>query len=94
LRGGDILVRYGGEEFVVILPGVSGPTLGQVAERLLESVRHGPFFVDGNIIPLTVSGGGATFPHTAETAQELIANADKALYLSKKSGRNCYHYAE
>ncbi len=94
LRGVDMLARYGGEEFTIILPGTPYEALMPVAQRLLAVISSAPFLVADVVIPLTISIGGATFPDQADDAQSLVAQADQAMYISKHSGRNCFHTVE
>ncbi len=91
LRSGDILSRYGGEEFTVILPGATEDAMGQVAQRLLRVVSEQPFQVNSFSILITISLGGSSYPQHGQSGPELVVSADQALYTSKHSGRNCYH---
>lgn len=88
LRTTDILSRYGGEEFAVILPGSNLAGARTVAERLREAVQLSPVLVEDKEIHVTVSIGVAAHSDQANEAQTLIWLADKALYQSKNSGRN------
>jgi diguanylate cyclase (GGDEF)-like protein len=86
----DIVSRYGGEEFTVILPGIEKENALIIASKLRELIEHYNFpeqegQPSGN---LTISVGLASFPDDAKTAKELIDKADKALYKAKESGRN------
>ncbi len=86
----DVVSRYGGEEFTVILPGIEKENAKIIAGKLRELIEHYHFpeqegQPSGN---LTISVGLASFPEDAETAKELIDKADKALYKAKESGRN------
>jgi diguanylate cyclase (GGDEF)-like protein len=85
LRQYDIPCRYGGEEFLAILPNTPGEGAGMVAERLRRSVEE--LVVDG--LKVTISLGTATFPELPVDAPErLVEAADGALYRSKENGRN------
>jgi diguanylate cyclase (GGDEF)-like protein len=87
LRTGDTLGRWGGEEFVVLLPDVDGSAALEIAERIRATVAAHPF---GAIPwPLTVSIGAAVHPEEGETRRELLVAADRALYAAKRSGRDC-----
>ncbi|HDH01664.1 MAG TPA: GGDEF domain-containing protein, partial [Nitrospirae bacterium] len=88
VRSVDIPARYGGEEFAVILPDTPLKQAELVAERLRSSVAGHPFFVDGKTVSLTISIGIASFPEDADTKEELIKAADRALYCAKNGGRN------
>jgi diguanylate cyclase (GGDEF)-like protein len=93
-RKSDIIVRYGGEEFAVIMPETSrkeGNGVGFV-DRARKSVEEaGLAFEDptGRRRVLTISGGVATLPLQAETGEDLVRKADEALYRAKARGRNC-----
>jgi len=85
----DIVCRYGGEEFVVVLPNVSQEMLRVRAEELLARVRELRVDCDGRIVSgITVSAGIATSPLHASSVEGLIAAADRALYSAKSAGRD------
>jgi diguanylate cyclase (GGDEF)-like protein len=89
VRRPDVVGRYGGEEFVLILPGAGRETLLEVAERCRRAIASHPFpLTDGPALPITVSLGVAGLPEHAVTAAELVRTADRALYLAKAAGRN------
>jgi two-component system cell cycle response regulator len=88
LRTVDFLGRYGGEEFLVVLPHTGEEESRQTAERLRLAIVNRPFHAAGHAFPLTVSIGVATYPSTAETPDALIREADAALYRAKEAGRN------
>ncbi|MFA5388427.1 MAG: sensor domain-containing diguanylate cyclase [Candidatus Omnitrophota bacterium] len=79
----DTVSRYGGEEFTVILPLTKKQEALILAERIRKTVETSP-----TLRNITVSIGVASFPEDADTKEELIAKADKALYGAKKSGKN------
>ena len=88
VRSADRLFRYGGEEFIVIMPETSREEAVSAAERIMEAVRGHIFKCDGYETKITVSMGGAFFPDQSEDKIELIRLADKALYRAKESGRD------
>jgi two-component system cell cycle response regulator len=93
-RKGDIVVRYGGEEFVMILPGAGREDCQFVAERLRHMVEESVVQAGENQIRVTVSIGVASYPEYAvEDEQQLYKAADKALYRAKEGGRNIVMYA-
>ena len=82
------LGRYGGEEFVAILPGIPGDEAGAIAERLRRSIEALAIEADGVELRLTVSIGVAAMASPHEQPDQLIAKADRALYQAKSDGRN------
>ena len=87
LRGVDMVARWGGEEFVVMLPNVDARALAAVGERIRRFVSRSWLTVDGKPVGVTVSVGGA-LAGDGDTGQSLVARADKAMYASKTAGRN------
>ena len=89
LRREDIFVRYGGEEFCLLLPDVPGPGAVALAGRIRRAVTKAAFVADGEAIELTVSAGvAARLDEGPEALDALIARADEALYIDKTRGRN------
>ncbi len=88
IRDTDILGRYGGEEFVIMLPqtGIQAATL--TAERLRQQVPANPAITEKGRIPLTISVGVACLNAADALIDELIDKADQALYRAKEAGRN------
>jgi two-component system cell cycle response regulator len=90
LRGGDTIGRYGGEEFMVLLPETDLPLAREVAERLrVEVATHllATEQVKGGL-HITISIGVATFPIDGQSASEVVEQADQAMYWAKRLGRN------
>ena len=87
-RVGDIICRHGGEEFLVILPGVSINTAHQIAERSRISFQESQISDGGFEIRATLSSGIAAFPENGTSSMDLIALADQAMYQAKSNGRN------
>jgi diguanylate cyclase (GGDEF)-like protein len=90
LRKVDLPFRYGGEEFVVLLPGTSEFESVHTAERLRRVIAEYAGFVDlrGRVRRITVSVGVSVFPVTAASADELFEQADAAMYRAKQLGKN------
>ena len=89
LRQGDILIRYGGEEFLVILPGASLKGTLEVAEKIRRIIEENAMKYNNQEIKMTVSIGVSSFPEfEAENVEDLIHHADLGLYQAKDSGRN------
>jgi diguanylate cyclase (GGDEF)-like protein len=89
LREGDVLIRYGGEEFFVILPAASSEDVKKIAERMRHLVEDQVVRAGDNDIHVTISIGGASYPEIdIKDEMELIKNADDALYMAKNTGRN------
>ena len=89
IRVSDLLGRIGGEEFLVICPAADSEKTATIAERLREAVESHIFFVDGIEIKITSSFGVySKTPLENESIDDLLKNADRALYLAKNQGRN------
>ncbi len=88
LRGTDMVGRYGGEEFSILLINKSRQQAEQIAERIRAHIADAPYNANGQEISITLSQGlaGAT---SSDTAESLFERADKALYEAKDRGRNC-----
>lgn len=88
-RSYDVAVRYGGEEFVLVLPETSHDEATMVAERLREKVLQISFSGELRELRVTISMGVATYPASnLATIEDLIREADAALYRAKQGGRN------
>ncbi len=88
IRETDFIGRYGGEEFVVILPETKAADALQIAEKMRHLVAERPVFFEGRPIKVTASIGVAELNSGMTNYEEVFEGADKALYLSKEGGRN------
>jgi diguanylate cyclase (GGDEF)-like protein/PAS domain S-box-containing protein len=88
IRALDILGRYGGEEFVALLPETDLPAALQIAERLRHAVEKTPLYVGDKTIFITISIGVATFRDKTMTLTDMVEQADQAMYRAKQAGRN------
>jgi diguanylate cyclase (GGDEF)-like protein len=85
----DLVSKYGGDEFGVILPRTDIDGAGVVTQRILEAIEKHKF--DGqNAGLLTCSAGISCFPHDGKSIRDIIANADKALYEAKRLGKGIF----
>ena len=95
LRADDFVTRYGGEEFVVVLPNTDENGARMIADRLLESIRNRNITHEGSNVAsyITISIGVTTgIVQHIYSGEDYIKRADKALYISKQNGRNRYTY--
>jgi diguanylate cyclase (GGDEF)-like protein len=93
-ESGAVVARFGGEEFVVVLPGVASPRVLDVAERVRQHIGKEPVHYAGREIRITASIGVHSVPAGATaTADEVLHYADDALYSAKNAGRNRVHAA-
>ena len=88
LRETDVLARYGGDEFVVILSETTEKPALEIAERIRSSVENTSFSSGGERVSSTISIGISCFPDDSEIGSEIIARADSELYKSKRKGKN------
>jgi diguanylate cyclase (GGDEF)-like protein len=85
VREEDVVCRYGGEEFLIILPETSGQGAYKLAERMRVVMKDSDFFKESKV---TFSGGTATFPESGNSVMEIVGAADKALYRAKYAGKD------
>lgn len=88
VRAADVVCRYGGEEFVIIMPGVTLSTLSKTAEEIRSKCQAMSLTYDEQEIKVTVSLGIAAYPQHGSHADEILVHADAALYCAKEQGRN------
>jgi diguanylate cyclase (GGDEF)-like protein len=93
LRQSDVIGRYGGEEFVVILSSADSAAANPIAQRILQRVAGVRVDGFGEPIALTCSIGVASSDTLGVWGEHLIAQADAAVYAAKRSGRNCVQFA-
>jgi diguanylate cyclase (GGDEF)-like protein len=88
VRNEDVLGRYGGEEFVVVLPNSDGVIAADLAENIRKAVEQHSFEFEGNRLQLTMSMGVSEIQQGFASYRDLLDDADRKLYQSKNSGRN------
>lgn len=88
-REGDLVARFGGEEFILLLPDTSSINAFKIAETIRKNISKECFFYDETEIKITISAGIASMvPDPEADPNRLIRRADEALYLAKRTGRN------
>ena len=94
VRTVDFVGRYGGEEFLVLLPETTKDDACRMAERIRSAVEAGAVLViEGKAVRRTVSVGVASYPEDALGSAEIVQRADEALYRAKRAGKNCVIWA-
>lgn len=88
VRTADIVCRYGGEEFVIVMPGVSERTVDECAEEIRSRFAALRISIDNQEIRSTISLGAAIYPLHGSDVDEVFINADRAMYQAKQRGRN------
>lgn len=92
VREGDIVSRLGGDEFVILLAGLSDRTMTEnICNRIIFEVSRS-YWIDKNDVEISTSIGIARYPEDAKSSADLVENSDKALYVSKASGRSTYRF--
>jgi diguanylate cyclase (GGDEF)-like protein len=94
IRHPDIAGRYGGEEFLILLPNTASAEAAEQAERLLKYVRETQVQVNDHIVNVTISIGVAQFQPGVDTWDTLLNRADNAMYDAKSNGRDCWVVAK
>jgi diguanylate cyclase (GGDEF)-like protein len=85
IRDVDVVGRYGGEEFVIMIPEAANDAARNLSERLRKNLSQMKF---EDLPPITISLGIATYPYDGKDAEDLIKKADAAMYAAKRAGRN------
>ena len=92
LREGDTVSRWGGDEFTVLLPQISGiEDAAKISQRILDNLKQ-PFKLEEHELHINSSIGIAIYPQDGEDPETLLRNADAALYRAKEQGRNQYRF--
>jgi two-component system cell cycle response regulator len=97
IRGQDMASRYGGEEFTVMLHNTGKDEAMLVAERIRQKIEANDFFYEDQHMQVTISSGVSVFSvdnNPVTSAKQLVEQADQALYISKRNGRNRVTYAD
>lgn len=94
VRDDDVVVRYGGDEYVILLVGIDSGVGLKVAERIRRAIEDHRFLSrEGSRVRITASIGLASFPEHAQTKTEILDFADRAMYRGKRSSRNVVYMA-
>lgn len=88
IRGSDISARYGGDEFVIMFNETCKQDVISAVERIVSGMAATPFDFEGTSITTTLSAGLAGYPEDGEDVRKVMANADEAMYVSKRTGKN------
>jgi len=88
MRKDDVFGRYGGEEFVIVLPNTDAKVAADLAERVRKQIEAYNFEFSGKVLKQTVSMGVSENMGKFQTFKDLLEDADKKLYQSKSGGRN------
>ena len=84
----DLVARYGGDEFMILMPDTNKEAAGEVGERLRRAIEAYPFQFGGHIVSVTLSVGVAASPDDGVTMDALVDAVDRAQYSAKRSGGN------
>jgi diguanylate cyclase (GGDEF)-like protein len=88
VRSSDISARYGGDEFVIMFNETAKQDVISAVERIVSGMANTPFDFEGQQLSTTLSAGLAGYPEDGDTVRTVMANADEAMYVSKRSGKN------
>lgn len=93
LRKSDTIARFGGDEFVALMPEINiAADAAQVAQNIVDNIAQ-PYFINSQTCYVSASVGIAIFPEDGEDEETLAKNADRAMYIAKKEGRNTYRFS-
>lgn len=90
IRSNEVFCRLGGDEFAILMPDASEADAQLLAERIVRAVSQIPFRFEGKNLRLTCSLGIAAYPQQADSAEQLVAHADAAMYQAKEAGKNAW----
>lgn len=88
VRASDICARYGGDEFVIMFNETNKHDVIPAVERIINRMADGSFDFEGDVIGTTLSAGLASYPEDGSDVKTVMANADEAMYVSKRTGKN------
>jgi diguanylate cyclase (GGDEF)-like protein/PAS domain S-box-containing protein len=92
IRGGDTVARQGGDEFIILLTGLDGPeNIIQAVTKVLDLFAQ-PFTLENHVLHITASIGITVFPNDGDTLQEMLRNADTAMYHAKAEHGNTFRF--
>ncbi len=94
VRADDKVIRYGGDEFILICRKAGLDKAAAIVERILAALGNNPLVKDGTVVEFGISAGLASFPLHSVLGRDLVRLADKAMYLAKKDGGNRYRTAD
>jgi len=90
VRRNEVFARLGGDEFAILCPNVTPDEVQALADRIVRAIARIPFEFEGHQLRLTCSLGIALYPEHADTEQDLVAQADAAMYQAKEAGKNTW----
>ncbi|MCD8510629.1 MAG: GGDEF domain-containing protein [Bacillus sp. (in: Bacteria)] len=91
VREEDLIGRLGGDEFVIVFDEASSEEVEEITERLITLLKE-PYSIKGENVKITPSVGISMYPRDGEALEELIKNADKAMYHAKSKGKGLYYF--